>query len=92
MTKWASFTGEHLIVMPREDNLVRGRAAAAQKFKTKTLSAATRKVYERAAAAAEKKAVAAEAEEKRAKEGALGAVAIEAASALSAAASLPRSR
>ena len=57
-----------LIVMPREDNLVRGRAAAAQKFKTKTLSAATRKRYERAAAAAEKEAVAAEAEEERAKE------------------------
>jgi hypothetical protein len=47
----------------------------------KTLSAKSRKVYERAAAAAEKKAVAAEAEEKRAKEGALGTDAIEAASA-----------
>ena len=49
--------------------------------KNKTLSAKSRKVYERAAAAAEKKAVAAEAEEKRAKEGALGADAIAAASA-----------
>ena len=81
--------------MPHEDNLVRGRAAAAEKFKTKTLSAATRKVYERAAAAAERKAVAAEAEEKRAKEGALGADAIERASETSessAATSLRRSR
>ena len=41
----------------------------------------TLKAYEYAAAAAEKKAVAAEAEEKQAKEGALGADAIEAASA-----------
>jgi hypothetical protein len=51
------------------------RAAAAERAKTKTkkLSAETLKKYERAAAAAEKKAVAAEAEEKRAKEGALGA-------------------
>jgi len=62
--------------MPREDNLVAGRAAAAKKMKNKTPSAKTRKGYERAAAAAEKKAVAAEAEEERAKEGALGADAI----------------
>ena len=79
LTTWASFTGEHLIVMPREDNLVGGRAAAAEKFKNKKLSAASRKVYERAAAAAERKAVAAEAVAAEAKEGALGAGAIEAA-------------
>jgi hypothetical protein len=47
-------------------------------IKNKTLSATTRKRYERAAAEEEEKAVAAEAEEKRAKEGALGADAIEA--------------
>ena len=64
---------ELLIVMPREDSLVAGRAAAAAKFKTKKPSAKTLKVYERAAAAAEKKAVAAEAAAAEAKEGALGA-------------------
>ena len=47
--------------------------------KNKTLSAASRKVYERAAAAAERKAVAAEAVAAEAKEGALGADAVEAA-------------
>ena len=54
------------------------RSAAAEKFKTKKPSAKTLKVYERAAAAAEKKAVAAEAAAAEAKEGALGANAIEA--------------
>ena len=52
--------------------------AAAEKFKTKKLSAASRKVYERAAAAAEKKAVAAE---EQAKAGGLGAGAMAAAAA-----------
>ena len=57
------------------------RRAAATKTKNKKLSAETRKRYEREAAAAEKKAVAAEAAAAEAKEGALGADAIEAASA-----------
>ena len=51
-------------------------AAAAAKKKTKPLSAKSLKVYERAAAAAERKAVAAEAVAAEAKEGALGADAI----------------
>ena len=54
-------------------------AAAAAKKKTKKPSAKSRKVYERAAAAAEKKAVAAEAVAAEAKEGTLGADAVEAA-------------
>ena len=68
--------------MPREDNLVAGRAAAAEKAKTKPkkLSAETRKRYERAALVAERKVVAAEVVAAEAKEGALGADAIEAAS------------
>jgi len=65
--------------MPREDNLVAGRAGAANKNKNKKPSAKTLKAYEYAAAAAEKKAVAAEAAAAEAKEGALGANAIEAA-------------
>ena len=68
-----------LSVMTREDNLVAGRAGAANKNKKKKPSAKTLKAYEYAAAAAEKKAVAAEAAAAEAKEGALGANAIEAA-------------
>ena len=66
--------------MPRRDNLVAGRAGAANKLKKKKPSAKTLKVYARAAAAAERKAVAAEVVAAEAKEGALGADAIEAAS------------
>ena len=65
--------------MPNNADLAAARAAAAAKFNTKKPSAKTLKVYERAAAAAEKKAVAAEAAAAEAKEGALGANAIEAA-------------
>ena len=62
--------------MPNNADLAAARVAAAEKFKTKKLSAKSRKVYERAAAAAERKAVAAEAVAAEAKEGALGADAI----------------
>ena len=65
MSRWTadlrSCRRELLIVMPREDNLVAGRAGAANKNKNKKPSAKTLKAYEYAAAAAEKKAVAAEA-------------------------------
>ena len=67
------------ISMPNNADLAAARVAAAEKFKTKKPSAKTLKVYERAATAAEKKAVAAEAAAAEAKEGALGANAIEAA-------------
>ena len=65
--------------MPNNADLAAARTAAANKNKNKKPSAKTLKAYEYAAAAAEKKAVAAEAAAAEAKEGALGANAIEAA-------------
>jgi hypothetical protein len=58
--------------MPNNADLAAARTAAANKNKMKKPSAKALKAYEYAAAAAEKKAVAAEAAEERAKEGGWG--------------------